>query len=130
MPLILRENIGRRLTIIEVDNNFTYLQSLTGPSVVFLTYENDNNTTISSTASMVFVGNDQDNSMSLTLPTPMPGWQMTLVRNDSYFSENTISINGTFFDGNSNYDMNYSGSNIVIVYDGSSWHILSTNTSD
>ena len=99
-------------------------------NVVFLTYETDNNTTISSTASMVFLSSDYYLDMSLTLPNPQPGWQMTLIRIDNYYSENTITINGTFFDGSSNYDMNYSGSNIVIVYDGSAWHILSTNTSD
>ena len=157
--LILRELTGpsgsttknAKLVASEMDGNLIYLQSLiatsgstgsqgaTGPqgpagsgagNVVFLTYETDNNTTISSTASMVFLGSDQDSSMNLTLPTPSPGWQMTLIRNEDYFSENTISINGPFFDGSSNYDMNYSGSNIVIVYDGSTWHILSTNTSD
>lgn len=135
MPLILREDLDRRLTINELDGNFTYLQTLSqtnsgGPSVVSLTYENDNNTTISSTASVVLISSDMDLTMDLTLPTPIQGWQMTLIRVDYFFSENALNINGTFFDGSSYYSMNYSGSNIVIIYDGSAWHIISTNTSD
>ena len=146
---------GSKLSIDEMDGDLIYLYNLitntygiTGPAgptgpigtqgpagtgignAIVLTYENANNTTISSTASVVYLGSDSDNPMYLTLPTPVVGWQMTIIRNDNYFSENTISINGPFFDGSSNYDMNYSGSNIVINYDGSSWHILSTNNSD
>ena len=37
MPLILRENIGRRLTISEMDGNFTYLESLAAGSAISLT---------------------------------------------------------------------------------------------
>ena len=134
MPLILREDIGRRLTIAEVDGNFTYLEnlSLSGSDsgcVSVLNYENDNNTTISPTASVVFVSSDTDyNQFNLTLPSVTAGWKITIVRTDASNSENVIILNGSFFSGDTSYWLSYSGSNVVIIYDGSVWHILSSNS--
>jgi hypothetical protein len=133
MSLILRENIGRRLTIIEVDNNFTYLEGLalsgSEGGVSILNYESNNNDTISPTASVIFVSSDSDYSqMNLTLPTPTVGWKYTIIRTDQSNSENYIVINGAFFSGDNSYWLSYSGSNVVMVFDGSVWHILSTNS--
>ena len=139
--LVTREGKGSKLTITEMDGNLLYLQQLaqsngaTGPAgpagsnnVVFLTYENSNNTTISSTASIIFASNDSGYEyLNLTLPTPTIGWQMTIVRTDQYNSENGIIINGSFFSGDSNYSLSYSGTNVVIIFDGSVWHVLSGN---
>ena len=131
MSLILRGEIGRRLTISELDGNFLYLENLaiSNGSVSVLNYESNNNDTISPTASIIFVSSDHlYSAFELTLPTPAVGWKYTIVRTDTSNSENMIIINGSFFNGDTSYWLSYSGSNVVIIYDGSVWHILSSNS--
>ena len=111
----------------------TYLEGLalsgSEGGVSILNYESNNNDTISPTASVVFVSSDTDyNQFNLTLPSVTAGWKITIVRTDVSNSEYVIILNGSFFSGDTSYWLSYSGSNVVIIYDGSVWHILSSNS--
>ena len=122
---------GAKLSTSELDGNFIYLQNLATTQVggvVVLNYESNNNDTISATASVVLVSSDTTYyTFNLNLPTPTIGWQMTIIRTDNFMSENFISIIGSFFGGGSYFGMSVSGLVVVIVFDGTVWHIISTN---
>lgn len=128
---------GQGAGLVAVDNSGNLSWSAGGPqgpagsgqgAAVFLTIENANNTVISTTASAVFISNDQSSTaFDLTLPTVSAGYQMTIIRIDNFNSENFVTVYGPFFGGGSSYSLNTSGVSMVIMFDGTVWHILSTN---
>ncbi len=140
--LTTREGKGSKLTISEMDNNLLYLQALAASASaapipwvnnytpIFLTYDTGNNTTIPATASIIYVSNTTDNVMNLVLATASYA-PLIIIRNDpDYFGENSIQLNGEFFAGGTTYLLNATGYNVSIAYDGTYWHVLSSNSSD
>lgn len=133
MPLILREDIGRRLTVAEVDGNFTYLQDLAltsgGANVVQFLNPSFDGLTMSSTASVFFCeqGAFQYTTVNLPEVSEMQGKELKFI-NTSNTYESSFSIQGPFFNESSTYNLNGLGHTLTIISDGSVWWVLNQYT--
>ncbi len=132
MSLILRENIGRRLTIAEVDNNFIYLEDLAnsngGTNNVEFVNHSFNGLTLSSTASVFFCSsNFYYTTVNLPDASIMLGKELKFI-NVANTYEGSFNIDGPFFDSSSGYNLNGFGHTLTIISDGNVWWVLNQFT--
>jgi hypothetical protein len=130
MSLILRSEVGRRLTINEVDGNLLYLQNLANTNTnINLSINNSfNGATLSSTASIFFCDSSYSyTSVNLPDVAEMTGKELRFISTDDNY-EGSFTLNGPFYDSSNNYNLNGFGHTLTIVSDGSVWWILNQYT--
>ena len=129
MSLILRSQVGRRLTISEMDGNFTYLENLAqsgGGGSVKNIGNADDNINLLTTDFNIFVSVSTPITINMASPADMPGETVRFVRKDQ-FGEVYCIINGTFGNGSSTYYLyGYSYNSVTFLSDGESWYVVAT----
>ena len=123
--LITRSQKGSKLTTTEMDDNLLYLEELalsTSSGYSFLTYANTGATISTST---VFVGVDSYNFMTLYLPTDSIwiGVEIRVIKTDNSY-ENSVTINGNFYNGDTTYGLYGRGQVLKTIFDGDQYWIL------
>lgn len=127
MSLVLREEIGRKLTISEVDGNFIYLENLSLRNIEFID-TSFNGLTLSSTASIFFCNSSYaDTTVNLPDASLMIGKELKFINVDNNY-EGSFNINGPFFDSSSYYNLNGLGHTLTIISNGSAWWMINQYT--
>lgn len=130
MSLTLRTQIGRRLTIAEIDGNFIYLEGLTSGNNNNVAFVNSSmyGATLSTTASVFFCDSGYSyTSVNLPDVSEMQGRELKFISVDNNY-EGSFNINGPFYDSSTSYNLNGYGHTVTLISDGTYWWILNQYT--